>query len=295
MSIPSSFSQIDTTYIGKFKHEFSVEIYLAKKYTSLRYDGKDITENYLPNTPINIGIGLSWKGFGLSISHGFNFLRDTKRGKTRALDLQYHYYGRKLVLDFFGQNYKGLYLENGNEGKSLEIFPDVQLVQIGVFGQYVFNGNKFSYRAAFDQSERQLKSAGSLLVGGGVYYNRILINDETDTKRSSYQFGPNVGYAYNQVIRKDFYVSGSLSFGVNGGVDENSSKLNYYPNVFGRFSTGYNAESWSVNFSYVDNRLYIMYIESDPVSMSTGKFQLIFVKRFDSKSKILKRLSRLTS
>lgn len=294
----SAFSQIDTTYIGKFENEYSYRAYVGRRFTSLAYEYSegDRVDNYMPNNPVGVGVGFAWKGFGLNVGYGFNFLRDPKKGRTRSLDLQYHYYGRKMVFDFFGQNYRGLYLSNNDKNSAVKVFPDIKLIQFGVFGQYVFNGNKFSYRAAFDQSERQLKSAGSLLVGGGLYYNSVRSDGSIEFSKSDYQFGPNVGYAYTAVIRKRFFASGSITVGGNMSIEERRrTKPELHPTTLFRGSLGYSAETWSANLAYVSNKVYVSNSTKEQISLETGTFQLTFVKRFDSNSKFLKRLSNLTS
>jgi hypothetical protein len=83
---------------------------------------------------------------------------------------------------------------------------------------YVANGNRMSIKASYTQSERQLKSAGSLLFGGGFAYfdigsdSAIIPKDhfKKDSIRKEEQFvngyflspAVKVGYAYNLVLFK---------------------------------------------------------------------------------------------
>ena len=289
----NAIAQTDSTYIGTFSQEYSGRVFIARKYTSLSHEtGNDKTDEYMPNNPFDIGIGFSWGGSSFSFSHGFNFLADPEKGKTRSLDLQYHYYGKKIVLDFFGQDYKGFYLEDTNKENIIGMYPDMQLTKVGLFGQYVFNGNKFSYRSAFDQTERQLKSAGSLLLGGGIYYTRVRAETSLAFYKDLYQVGPSIGYAYTWVINRHFFLTGSVTPGLTVGFKNINDTLIWNPSVFFRSAFGYNADSWSLNASFLLNKLYVSYKDDNHISLNSGNFQFTFIKRFDSNSRILKKIPR---
>ena len=76
-------------------------------------------------------------------------------------------------------------------------------------GYYMFNGRRFSYAAAYDQSAYQLRSAGSLMVGAMYYYSHIdyadplnadMILQMDDIGRiRQWQVSIGAGYAYNFV------------------------------------------------------------------------------------------------
>src|SRR5690606_28091376 len=125
-------------------------------------------------------------------------------------------YPRKLVLDLFGQFYKGYYLAPEGRGalpdENFYVRPDLKVTKLGVSAQYVFNHEKFSYRASFLQNEWQQKSAGTFLAGFEVYGGGatadstivpgMLIEDESRNFEALrfFEFGPNAGYAYTLVV-----------------------------------------------------------------------------------------------
>ncbi len=283
------FSQVDSSYIGFFDRKTSIRPYFIEKFTALSHEvnGNGDEIEYRPNTPMGIGIGATYKNISLSGGYGFNFMRDKEKGKTKSIDFQYHHYARKFVIDFFFQNYKGFYTEDSDEEYTL--YPDIKLIQYGTFAQYIFNGNKFSYQAAYNQNEKQLKSAGSFLLGGGIYYNKaasdstlVFINSR---RLNNFQFGVSGGYAYTWVPNKRIFVSGSISVGVNVGTEGirrvGKEKFKIYPTAFPRFSMGYNHDTWSIGLSTVINRVYIVYSGDSKMSFDTGVIQLSFIKRFD--------------
>jgi hypothetical protein len=290
-------AQRDSTYIATFEQEFSAGIYSYYQFTRLIHVVDDErSTTYIPNSPIGFGLLVSYKNFTLCGGMGFNFLRDPKFGKTSVIDWQYHYYGRKFILDFFLQNYKGFY--SRGEDREIILHPDIRLAQYGLFGQYIFNNKKFSYQAAFNQSERQLKSAGSFQLGGGFYYDHVssdtslIINERNSL--DSYQLGISGGYVYTFVIEKDFTVALGMSVGMNFGTESlGIKKIEVSPNIFPRISTGYIGDTWSIGLSFVLNRTYASRNEHLNMLFDTGYAELTFIKRFDKAPRFLQRIKFL--
>ena len=77
-----------------------------------------------------------------------------------------------------GEFYKGYYLTPQGlaapEGKPYYLRPDMGLSLVGFAFYRALNERKFSYQAGLLQNEWQKKSAGSVLVGGEIYYGSIL-------------------------------------------------------------------------------------------------------------------------
>ena len=104
-----------------------------------------------------------------------------------------------------------------------ETWDDVQLIDpihvrtVIADGYYMFNGKKFSYAAAYDQSVIQKRSAGSLMAG--LMYNYTHIDYATDLngdlvylmhglgKVKLWQGSAGVGYAYNGVPARGLLVN----------------------------------------------------------------------------------------
>ena len=291
-------AQRDSTYIAAFKQEFSAGIYSYYQFMMLTHtveDNKSIT--YIPNSPIGFGLSVSYKNFSLSGGMGFNFLRDSDLGQTKVIDWQYHYYGRKFIFDLFLQNYKGFYTHR-EEDNAIVLHPDIKIAQYGLFGQYIFNNKKFSYRAAFSQSERQLKSAGSFQLGGGFYYNQVssstslTINEQN--RLENYQLGLIGGYVYTWVIKKDFLAALGLSAGLNFGTENlKMERIEISPNLLPRASIGYIGDNWSLGLSFVINRTYVSRNEDLNMVFNTGYAELSFVRRFDKGPKFLRKIKLL--
>lgn len=100
------------------------------------------------------------------------------------------------------------------------LFDPIKVRTLTLDGYYLFNGKRFSYAAAYDQSVIQKRSAGSLMVGAMYYHSTIaydqgfnadlimLMNDVGKMKQ--YQVSVGAGYAYNLVPCKGLLVSGMV-------------------------------------------------------------------------------------
>jgi hypothetical protein len=209
--LPACFAQVDSTYIEPYNQKLAIKAYLSRNYIEIQQEGKD----YKPNNPMSLGAGLSLKNTVLYLEYcwGLKFTTNPKFGKTSSLDFQLHNYGRKLLFDISYQNYKGFYHQSDkssdNENETIELYSDLKVRQIGAEVTYLFNGKRFSAKSAFAQSEKQLKSAGSFALGGGIYQNHISSGERLFATENfvanNLQFGITFGYAYSYVINKNYF------------------------------------------------------------------------------------------
>lgn len=262
--------------------------------------GYDLT--YRPNTTLNMGVGATYNSFTLNLAYGFGFLNpDRGQGKTRYLDLQFHNYGRKIVLDVFGQFYKGFYL-SPQEGLTVSngyyVRPDLRVNELGTSVQYVLNNRKFSYRASFFQNEWQKKSSGTFLIGLELYGGWVnadstivpsALSEETaltnPRKFSFFEFGPNAGYAYTMVFDKHFFLTASGSVSIDYGVNTmrndhgSNQSVGFSPNTFLRFFGGYNSSTWAISAVYISNGVRSNTNNAQQIVLNTGNIRLNFVYR----------------
>lgn len=273
-------------YIAKYRQKFIVSGFFAKDILFISLDNNKTNTTYMPNNPAKLGVGFSWKNSVLNLAYGFDFMRDKKLGKTRSLDLQFHRYAKSYVADFFMQRYKGFYREGQKGGAEYIMSPDLELQQYGIHGQYVFNHKRFSYKAAYVHNEKQLRSAGSFLLGGGIYYTNIRSDSSfIYSNFSNFQFGVSLGYTYTWVIGKKWFINGTLTTGINFGNEHFSKigkqKLEVYPTVFPRMSVGYDHDTWSLGFTYLSNNTYPVFSENIQMGLLSGKFVLSYYRRIN--------------
>ena len=172
-----------------------------------------------PTTETSLGAWLGYRGYGLGYSisltgkSGFNF----SIGATGAV------YGINLRLRRFNTDQMEAHLwghEDGeiyDESTPAETWEPVSVHTSILTGYYMFNGKRFSYAAAYDQSVRQIRSAGSLMVGVMWYQasldysdrlNALMIQGTGDIGRLKMQEASlGVGYSYNWVPVKNLMIN----------------------------------------------------------------------------------------
>jgi hypothetical protein len=309
-----------TPYYETFPDLLPTRFFFSQKYTAVRI--RDRAENhtftYFPNTTLNMGIGTTYKLFTLNLAFGFGFLNpDIGQGDTRWLDLQAHAYPKSMVIDLFGQFYQGYHLLPAGKaapaGESFYVRPNMVVNKIGASVQHLFNSEKFSYRAAFLQSEIQRKSAGTFLLGFEMYGGRVvddsslvpsvLLQDESRNFRNMefMDFGPNLGYAYTLIIWRYFFITASASTNLAFGYTKlesdqrRNTEWGFTPNYFLRGFIGYNTERWSVNTNYVHNGVRLARNQDFNNAIMTGNYRINFVYRFNRGPRINKYLKKFDS
>lgn len=282
-------AQIDSSYIKPFDHDFAVRWYFGNKITAFDIELPDgIEKTYGVNAPTSIGVGVSWKDYSFAFSKGFDFLRDKQMGKTNSLEFQYHGYKRKFAYDIYLQHHNGFYDEDVKSDGTYELFPDVSLNMYGGSFLWVFNNKRFSYKAAFSQNERQLKSAGSFQLGASAFYTRIK-SDSTEIFRKidklhqNLQFGINGGYAYTWVLGRRWTITMSMILGAHIGNNTPQhffkERMEVYPYLNNRFAATYNMQSWSFGVSSYFNQVSLFVGEKENMNMNDVNMQITFIKR----------------
>jgi len=208
----------------------------------------------------------------LSIGYGKAVQTSDKsaKGEPKATDIFFRFTHHALSLDLYLSNQQGYYLFNPDEVKTARpangypLYPDMKTSLVALNVVWAFSPERFSLKAAFDQTERQKKSAGTLLLLGALNYGEVSNPSQivpTDIqssypkliglqgwKEASASMG--LGYAYNWVSAKNLYLM--LMMGLRGGVqyrDFQKSTGNQYnlavgSGYEGRIGFGYLGDSW---------------------------------------------------
>jgi len=210
----------DSAYYKIYNRQITGRLILSHKFTGLRILRGDERFKYRPVTTYNAGIGFTYEWLTVNLGYGIGWINpNTDRDNTRSLDLQFHAYGRRIIVDALGQFYKG-YRLSGTE----EVRKDIRANAVGATAQYLLNADRFSYRAAFLQSEWQQRSAGSWLLGFNMYGGNVRsdsaivprANGEPAVERTTFfQTGPSAGYAYSYVYKKHFFATASASLSLD--------------------------------------------------------------------------------
>lgn len=257
-------SKKDTGYIETYYKDLIVRLYSGEKSHSLELSDLNNPYHikYLPNGYFNMGAGVNFRSFGISLATKIPLFLNSelKHGETKRLGIQTYIYTSKFAVDVLASFLKGYYLNNSYEHlfsytKEREYQrPDIASANFGISVNYIFNNSRFSYRAAFKDTERQKKSAGSLIAGGSIFsYQTVadsslvprgidenyFLKTRDISKSGVLAFNANIGYAYSLVFLKNGIFT--LSYILGSGIQDNS--------VDREFDSGINRWRFSVNHS----------------------------------------------
>jgi hypothetical protein len=312
----------DTNYISTYLTDYTTRLYGSAKYGYMDYYDREQEKkmSYRPNNKVLLGVGVNHGILGLNIGINFPFVNDDddKYGKTKYSDFTARVFSPRFNLTLYLQNYKGYYLKNTGDmvngwqtGDDYYIRGDVFSRTVGLEVNYIFNSDRFSYRAAILQNEWQKKSAGTLLAGVSFIYSmnkgdsvlvppdayfNAFFDDHPFDRSNIFTAGPAIGYAYTLVIKKHVFLMGSANLCGNLGftrlVDSDGGTKVKSGLTFGLrpefiVSAGYNSARWYFGASFVN--MIVMTqgpVNSSFVSYDTGMLRLNFVRRFATKKPV---------
>ncbi len=314
-SIESVAQLRDSNYVDPYNRQITTRIFLSRKYTIFGIEGSDNYRQiqYRPNTKLNVGVGASYRALTINLAVGLPNNEDSK-GNTRYLDLQTHLYGAKWAYDFFGQFYRGYFIfPRGYGATDSYLFyqrPDLHVREIGANAYHIYNNKKFSYRAAFLESEWQKKSAGSFLLGGHAVLGNVFGDSafipsrlsegyqQKDIRKVRYlELGPGAGYAYTYVYREHLYITSSLTVSTDIGflreymANVSKASVHLSPNILFRLGIGYNSRDWNTNFAWVMSRTSLRgQFANAGYNVNSGHYRLTVARRFTPGWKLKKHL-----
>lgn len=181
----------------------------------------DYSVRVRPPVATSIGLWAGYRGWGL----GYSLSVTGNKGINMALNISTPSNGVNIrVRRFdFSKPERQLNVYENNElfysGYQEEELGKPMKVESFVFdGYWIFNKKRFSLAAAYDQSTRQLRSAGSLIAGAMFYYQKLdyaskynmsMINLTGNTgKIKLYQGSIGLGYTYNWVPAPKWVING---------------------------------------------------------------------------------------
>ena len=176
---------------------------------------------YLKTRPSQyVGLWAGYRGYGIGYTvnvggdkGGYFTLGAT--GGAYGINLRIHSFEEhspnfNLNSDFIEEEYK-------DEWDEVQLTNPIKVRNVIADGYYLFNGKRFSYAAAYDQSVLQKRSAGSLMAGAMYYYGSIDYASPTNGdliylmqglgRVKLWQASAGVGYAYNWVPTRGLLVN----------------------------------------------------------------------------------------
>jgi len=300
-----STGNMDSTYISTYERLVTARVYYSRTNTGVRFTGADNhTFSYMPNNSKALGIGVSYRYVTVNIALGL-LGRDPTKGRTHSFSLQPSLYKHQWMYDFVIQHYEGMYLTPQNVysmSNSFYLRPDIATTLVGMDFWRIMNSDKFSYRAAMTQNDWQLKSAGSLLLGGEAHFGNIAGDSAltpqaiaTDFpqnqvyRATSFYIGPGIGYAYNFVFKKNFYVSAGITenfdfiFGKEyaraPAVDKNVATISFNLNY--RLAVGFNDKNWNISASMYNSSQTLKSYYSQDYRQFSQNYRITIARRIN--------------
>ena len=292
-----------------YDRDITGRIYYTRENTGLSLRAPDQPSfDYKPNNSKGLGLGISYRYLTLNAS--FRLLgTDNDKGKTHSLSLQTSLYKEQWVYDLVYQHFKGMYLSPKvvlTTDNNYYLRPDVRSTLIGGDFWRILNSDRFSYRSVMTQNEWQVKSAGTLLLGGELYYGSSRADSALVPaaiaqnypqagmdKVRFFRVGAGVGYAYTYVFKKNFFVSGGLT-----GILDYATTREYIgndfegknavsPNLSYRISIGYNSRRTNINASLFNNSVPAhSALSGKNYNLFSQQFRITLARRFSVGHKV---------
>ena len=176
---------------------------------------------YLKTEPSKyVGLWAGYRGYGL----GYTVNVGGDKGSYLTFGATGGAYGLNVRIHSFKNNHPNFGLDSNlipeeeKEGwMEVQLIDPIKVRTLIADGYYLFNGKRFSYAAAYDQSVLQKHSAGSLMAGAMYYYGHINYASDYNGdliyimnglgRVKLWQGSIGVGYAYNWVPTQGLLVS----------------------------------------------------------------------------------------
>ena len=187
---------------------------------------------YKPNNTYNLGLGAYLFELGLELGFAVPLREQSieRYGESESRDLHLNVFTNRWGVDAIYQRYSGFYLvDRENEPDADEPYPqrpDIVTKNFGLSWHYVFNHQKFSFRSAYNFSERQLYSKGSFLLITSLHTFRVAADSSIVHDGHEVRFGSQVhftrlryttfsiapGYTFN-LTYNHFFLNTTLGLG----------------------------------------------------------------------------------
>jgi len=223
-----AFGQLDTEvdnngYFIKMNNTLNLRIDLDNDVRSFEFNSTENQYSILPNTNGRIALAYNYRFLTFKVGFSPKFLASGdsgEKGKTTVFRLTLDMFIKDIYQSFDYDQTKGYYIDgadgslpglNPSEGEYL-LLPDMRTFSITGVTRYRFNEN-YSFKALVNQTEIQVKSAGSFVPELQYGYWQIKQPSGPEDIESFY-FMAQGGYHYTYVISDNWYANLGLSAGL---------------------------------------------------------------------------------
>ena len=311
-------NKVDTTYFSGLSNLLSVYVYGYSRFSKLEFVNSDnkAPVDYSPNANFNLGLGFSYRWMGLSAAFNFKFVNhdDNLYGHSESFNVGAEITTRKTLWTLELQSFQGFYWQNvddyikdWNTDDSVPVRPDISSYSFNVNGIYVMNHNRFSFKAAYSNSEWQHKTAGSWLFGGylsayGVSGDSSLIPRtlaasyplfDSILNIGAFTLGGAAGYTRTWVLKDHFFFNATLFLGISFQASEATGisdkvlfqEASVAPKTHFRMALGYNSDKSYFGLSLITDSFLTKHKNSSQLNFNYGLIRLYYGRRFSIASK----------
>lgn len=299
-----------SSYITDLTNHINITPFIHNAANGFVLHGKK-NLRYDPNESIGIGLRLSHKWLILAIGYGPKNIQERKRGSTDYLNITLNSYGKRLGLDAYYLAYKGYYISNPAGipnlaeayGKTLPLLPGLSTLNIGCNVFYIFNHQKYSYRAPFVQNEQQKHSAGSFILTASYSYYKLSSDTGIVPSPAYSEIPPESrisqgtfnsisimpGYSFTLIGFKRLFFTLSPSIGLMAQqqsylIEKSSTQrnvLDIVPRAMSRLAIGYNGNRFYTGISSVIDTYNVPLANKDFLQYTIGGGSFYIGYRFN--------------
>ncbi len=309
-------SNVDSNYITSYYDRLCLTFSGNLKGLEMKIhnpDSKIESIRYKPNTNFYWTFALKYKWLSFSYSTKIRALDDIdpKKGNTKESGMQLAFIGKKLWITMMYQYYKGFYMYNPtlldpqwfNKHDYYPSRGDIRNLVLSAGLTYAFNSKRYSQTAILGPVDRQIKSAGSPLIGmsltaysigsdSSIVSQSLWDRYPSQTRYTgslSFDFCNNFGYMYTFVIVKHVILNLGLIAGValqnrktflaNSQSMKATSKLGFTLEY--RVNLGYNSKKYYFGLMTSGNSFTDNAIKGGYLSLQYTYFRFYLGRRFD--------------
>lgn len=304
----SVIGSFNTDFIDPLLDQATIRYYANLKSNNLVFAHDQTSfNNYKTNSLVKYGLGFGYRW--IIVNWAFlaphQAYKEEERGRTKSIDMQVNIYGYQLMSDFRLLYHQGYYLQNTsdvintwqNNQKELQR-PDVKNLSLGGNLRYQFNNKNYSFKAAFDQTQFQKRSAGTTFAGITFGYASVKKNKDeafllSNNKSFNFDnfenttFGLGAGFSQTLVYKKNWFCTLTAeayyqaSFLINHSTHEDLKSLFSVPTGILRAAAAYNSPK---NYFGINALIDMQpYISNNDISLYHvySNVKLIYARRFN--------------
>ncbi len=230
--------QLKSQYIELHKEKLALKLAVTNNTDYFAVHSSNLDYTLQPNTDLKMKLFFSYRIMHFTIAFSPGFLPgnndNNDKGKSKIFEFATTINLERWLQRLSYSKINGFYTENPyyvtNENDRYITFPELQYKGFSGYTAYKLNPN-YSVLALENQTERQIRSAGSLMpILVYRYYtvdNKIELTENNSSQKSNnFEVNLSLGYFYTFVINKKLYLAAGAAAG--GGFITTKLKTRFY-------------------------------------------------------------------